>query len=356
MDYMQLGQSGLTVSKFVLGTLTFSGTKGFEPVGNTNAADATRLVDLAMEAGVNTIDTANLYSMGDAEEVLGAALKGRRHDVIVCSKAGFPTSDRPQDRGAGRRHLAEQVEGSLRRIGTDYLDLYYVHLWDGQTPVEETCAAMSELVRAGKIRHWGVSNYSGWSLAKTMTVAKAGGYEPPIAHQILYNADAREAEYEILPAADDLGISSMVWSPLSMGLLSGKVDRDTPPPQDSRQGAEGWAEPYVANIEKLYDVIDALKAVAKEADASVAEVALAWVRDRPAIGPIVIGARNEDQLKDNLAAFDLKLSDAQIDRIEKAGRPPALYPHWHRAMHAADRGTPLEQIYLRKWRESQGLD
>ena len=321
MEYVSLGSSGLKVSKLAFGTLTFAGTKQFHAAGSTVGDAARRQVDIALEAGVNAFDTANLYSFGDAERVLGQALAGRRHQALIFTKAGFPVSDGPNDRGASRAHLLDQIDKSLSRLGTDYIDLYFTHLWDGVTPIEETVETMSGLIRAGKIRYWGVSNYSGWSLTKTVMTARAAGLAAPVAQQIYYTAEAREAEYELLPAAAELGVSSMIWSPLGQGVLSGKVARDQKAPAGSRQGSSGWNEPWVMDRERLYRVIDALKEVAAQRGASVPQVALAWVKDRPGVGPVVVGARTEPQLRDNLAAVAITLTEEQRDRIEAAARP-----------------------------------
>jgi aryl-alcohol dehydrogenase-like predicted oxidoreductase len=347
----------LRVPKFVFGTATFSGTNGFEALGSTVGKEARRLVDIALEAGVNAFDTANLYSRGDAETVLGEALGARRSRALVFSKVGFPMTEAPNDRGASRLHLLGQVEKSLRRLRTDYLDLYFIHLWDGLTPVEETIEAMSALVQAGKIRYWGVSNYSGWSLARTVVTARSAGLVAPICQQIYYTAEAREAEYELLPAGQELGVSSMIWSPLGQGVLSGKMGRGRPAPAGSRQGAAGWREPWVMDEERLFRVIEALEAVAAErGGATVAQIALAWVKDRPGVGPVVLGARNEAQLRDTLAAESMSLTAPQQARIEAVARPAPLYPYWHRAMYAAERATPAEAEYLRLHRKTLGLD
>jgi aryl-alcohol dehydrogenase-like predicted oxidoreductase len=354
VDYLQLGRSGLRVSKFVFGTATFSGTNGFEALGATTGDQARRQVDIALDAGVNAFDTANLYSRGDSESVLAEALAGRRDKALIFSKAGFPMTEAPNDRGASRVHLVDQAEKSLRRLRTDYLDLYFVHLWDGLTPVEETVEAMSGLVEAGKIRYWGVSNYSGWALAKTVLTAEAAGLVPPVCQQIYYTAEAREAEYELLPAGRELGVGSMVWSPLGQGVLTGKVTREHPAPAGSRQGSSGWKEPWVMDKERLYRVIEALKEVAAQRGATIAQIALAWVKDRPGVGPVVLGARNEQQLREDLAAATIELTQEQQDRIEAVARPAPLYPFWHRAMYATERATPAEAEYLRRHRKTLG--
>lgn len=354
MDYVSLGRSGLMVSRYVLGTLTFAGTDGFERAGNVDVAGARRMIDIALEAGVNAIDTANLYSKGGSEEVVGRAIEGRRDEVLLFSKARMPMGNGPNDGGASRIHMLSQIDRSLQRLKTDWLDLYWVHAWDGITPIEETVEVMSNLVKAGKIRYWGVSNYGGWQVATTAMTAKALGAVPPIAQQINYTPEAREAEYEIIPAAEAHGLGTMVWSPLGQGLLAGKIDRNNKPAKGTRQGST-WTEPFVVDQEKAFRVIDVLKAVAAECEVSVPQVVLAWVRDRPGIGSIVLGTRTEKQLRDNLASYDLKLSPDQAARIEAVGRPLAIYPYWHRAQWAMDRPSAAEKSYLQGWRKSQGM-
>ena len=350
MEYVNLGQSGMRVSKFVLGTMSFAGTGGFAAVGSLVGAEARRLVDTALDAGVNAFDTANVYSHGAAETVLGEALAGRRDQALVFTKAGMDLGGSRNDGGASRIHLTAQLELSLRRLRTDYVDLFFIHRWDGTTPVEETVATLTSLVQAGKIRYWGVSNYSGWSLAKTVMAARAMGAIQPVSQQIYYTAEAREAEYELLPAGQDLGVGAMIWSPLGQGLLSGKFDRDRPAQAGTRQGSGTWHEPWVLDQERLYRVVDALRAVAGERGVPVALVALAWVKDRPGVGPVVVGARNEAQLRENLAAEGVTLTREQHDRIEEAARPAPFYPFWHRAMTASERPSPAEAGYLAQYR------
>ena len=355
METIYLGKSGLRVPKYILGTVPFSGTNGFEAAGDVKEDLARRMVDMSLEAGINMFDTANLYSKGDAERVLGAAIKGRRDQVLLTSKTGFPLSDDPNVRGASRNNILSSIDQTLERLGTDYLDLYFVHLWDGQTPVEETVETMTQLVKSGKIRHWGVSNYSGWALARTVTIAEQNGFIPPITQQIYYTPEAREAEYELLPAGKELGVSSMIWSPLGEGLLNGKIGRNKTAPENTRQGA-GWPEPWIQDQERLYQIIDALEEVAANQNASVPQIAYAWVRDRPNVGPIVIAARNEEQLKENIASFDIQLTKEEQDKIEAVARPVPIYPLWHRAMSAPEMGSPSEITYLNGYRKSMGID
>ena len=350
MDYLPLGRSGLMMSRYTFGTLTFAGTNGFEPMGSNGPKEARRLCDIAFEAGINTIDTANLYSIGETEKVVAEAIRGRRDDILLVSKVRSPMGDKPNDSGASRKHILAQIEGTLSRLQTEYLDLYYIHQWDGITPVEETVEVMSDLIRAGKIRYWGVSNYSGWQLAKTVMTARLMGAVEPVAHQFNYTPESREAEYELIPAGEDLGLGNQVWSPLGEGLLTGRIDRDTPAPEGTRQG-QGWPEPHIIDRERLWRIIDVLKEVAFETGTSVPQVALAWLRVRPGIHSLVIGARTEEQLRDNLAAYQLELAPEQADRIERAGRPAAIYPLWHRAMAGLDRPSPAEKPYLEGYAE-----
>jgi aryl-alcohol dehydrogenase-like predicted oxidoreductase len=354
MDYVPLGKSGMMVSRYVLGTLTFAGTHGFEALGSIDAAQGKRLVSMAIDAGVNAFDTANLYSKGDAETVLGQALAGRRHRVLLFSKGRSAMEAGPNGGGASRVHLHAQLESSLKRLQTDWLDLYFVHQWDGVTPIEETIETMSGFVKAGKIRYWGVSNYSGWQLAKTAMIAKTPGFVAPVAHQIYYTPEAREAEYELIPAGEELGIGSMIWSPLGQGLFGGKAKSDGSSPKGTRQGDEKWSEPFIPDTERFATVLKTIEAIAREVGRSVPQVTLAWTRSRPGVGTIVLGARNEDQLADDLASYDLKLTAEQTARIEAAGRPRPLFPFWHRAMWALDRPTPSERGYLEGHRQTVG--
>ncbi|ARB25887.1 aldo/keto reductase [Pseudomonas tolaasii] len=354
MKYLPLGKSGLEVSQYILGTLTFGGDHGFDRAGSVGGALAKRMIDMSLDSGVNAIDTANLYSFGQAEDILRGAIGSKRADLLLFSKARFSLRSGPNGGGASRAHLIPQVEASLKRLGTDWLDVFFIHGWDGVTPVEETIEVMSTLIRSGKIRYWGVSNYSGWQLAKTALLAPQMGGIAPVTQQIYYTPEGRDAEYELLAAGQELGLSSMIWSPLGQGLLNGMIDRHTPPADGTRQGST-WTEPHVADRERLYRVIDALKLVAHQCGRTVPQVALAWVRQRPNVDSLVLGARTEAQLAENLASIDLVLDDAQMGLIEEAGRPPAIYPFWHRSQLALDRPTSAEAGYLKGWRAAQGL-
>ena len=346
MEYRQLGSSGLRVSALTLGTMTFGGRDNFANVGSTDVAGAARQIDLCLDRGVNFIDTADVYSGGRSEEILGEALKGRRDRVLLATKARMPMGDGPNDAGLSRHHLIAGCEASLRRLGTDHIDLYQVHEWDGQTPLEETMEALDTLVRDGKVRYVGGSNYGGWQLMKALGVADRHGYRRFVTQQIYYSLQSRDAEYELVPIAIDEGVGIIVWSPLAGGLLSGKYRRGVEPPAGSRQLTD-WNEPPVRDQEQLYDVVEALVEIGEGYGVSAAQVALAWLIDRPGVVSLIVGARTDEQLADNLAAVDLKLSDGERARLEELSRPPLIYPYWHQAKTARDRLGPADLALLR---------
>ena len=336
MEYRQLGRSGLKVSTVTLGTMTMGGKGKFASVGEVGLEEARRQIDMCLEAGVNLIDTADVYSNGASEEIVGAALGGKRKGgVLIATKARFPMGDGPNDRGLSRHHLIEACEASLRRLKTDVIDLYQVHEWDGLTPLEETLEALDMLVRHGKVRYVGCSNYSGWHLMKALHVSERDRLPRFVSQQIHYTLEAREAEYELAPIALDQGLGILVWSPLAGGLLSGKHRRDTTP-EGTRQLA-GWTEPPIRDQDRLWNIVDALVETAGELNISAAQVALAWTLGRPAVASVVIGGRNEKQLRDNLGAAEVKLSDAQRERLDQVSAPPLLYPYWHQLQTASDR-------------------
>ncbi|ABE57745.1 aldo/keto reductase [Chromohalobacter israelensis] len=336
MEYRHLGQSGLRVSSLTLGTMTFGGVGKMASVGETDLAGAKRQVDMATERGVNFFDTANMYSEGRSEEILGEVLADRRESVLVASKVRFPMGDGPNDEGLSRHHILRQCEASLRRLRTDWLDLYLMHQWDGSTPLEETLATMDQLVRDGKIRYYGVSNWSAWHVMKALQVCERHDFIKPICQQIHYTAQARDAEYELMPAAVDQGLGTMVWSPLAGGLLSGKYRRDQRH-LDGTRFSQGWTEPPIHDEDRLFDLIDVLVEVADGHGVSAAQVALAWTLTRPGVSTAVIGARKDEQLKDNLASAELTLGPDEIAAIEKVSRPALLYPYWHQHNTASSR-------------------
>ncbi|MBE7211273.1 MAG: aldo/keto reductase [Gluconacetobacter diazotrophicus] len=336
MEYRTLGRSGLKVSVLTLGTMTFGGTGPFAKVGATDLAGARRQIDLCVDAGVNLIDTADIYSNGLSEEIVGEAIENRRDELLVATKARFRMGKGANDAGSSRHHLIRACENSLRRLRTDYIDLYQLHQRDGTTPLEETLEALDHLVRSGKVRYVGVSNFSAWHLMKAMGIAERHHLVRPISQQIHYTLQAREAEYELVPASLDQGLGIMVWSPLAGGLLSGKHRRNQATPEGTRQLAE-WTEPPIRDTDALYDIVEALVEVGETHGVSAAQVAIAWLLARPAVSTIVIGARTDAQLSDNLKAADLVLTPEEIGRLEGISRPPLLYPYWHQAQTASDR-------------------
>src|SRR5689334_18909831 len=289
MEYRALGTSGLRISALTLGTMTFGGRGGFASVGSTGVDQARRQVDMCLEAGVNLIDTADVYSAGLAEEIVGEVLKGRRDAALLATKVRMPMGRGPNDAGLSRHHVISGCEASLRRLGTDYVDLYQVHEWDGQTPLEETLQALDLLVQAGKVRYVGASNYAAWQLMKALGTAERLGLPRFVSQQIYYSLQARDAEYELIPTAVDQGLGVLVWSPLAGGLLSGKYRRNTEAPAGSRQLTD-WNEPPVYDQDKLYDTVEELVAVGESHGVSAAQVAIAWLLGRPAVSTVIVGA------------------------------------------------------------------
>ena len=347
MEHRHLGRSGLRVSALSLGTMTFGGRGEPAAVGDTDAAGAARQIDMALDAGVDLIDTADVYSAGVSEEIIGEVLDqaGRRERVLLATKARMPMGDGPNDAGLSRHHLIAACEASLRRLRADHIDLYQVHEWDGITPLDETLSALDDLVRAGKVRYVGCSNYSGWQLMKALAVSERRGLERFVSQQIHYSLQAREAEYELVPAGLDQGVGIMVWSPLAGGLLSGKYRRGESGPEGARQLTD-WGEPPVRDQEQLYDIVDVLVEIAEGHGVSAAQVALAYTLGKPGVTSLVIGARKEEQLVDNLAAATLELSDGERERLDGVSAPPLLYPHWHQAKTASDRLSAADLTLL----------
>jgi aryl-alcohol dehydrogenase-like predicted oxidoreductase len=348
MEYRQLGSSGLRVSVITLGTMTFGGRGKFAQVGTVGLDEARRQVDLSLDAGVNLIDTADVYSEGRSEEIVGEILQGRRDDVLVATKARFTMGPGQNDAGLSRHHLIRACEASLRRLRTDYIDLYQVHQWDGRTPVEETLGALDHLVQSGKVRYVGCSNFSGWHVMKSLATAAREHLPRYAAQQIHYTLQARDAERELLPLAVDSGLGGLVWSPLAGGLLSGKYRRGVTPPEGSRHLTD-WNEPPVDDEGRLYDIVDVLVEIGEAHGVSAAQVALRWLIQRPAVSSVIIGARREDQLTDNLAAARLRLTEEETARLEAVSRPPLAYPYWHQAASAAERLGEADLLLLRPY-------
>lgn len=334
MEYRTLGRSGLKVSVLTMGTFTFGGSGPFAMVGQQGVAEARKLVDLNIDAGINLFDTSNMYSSGLSEEILGEVLVGRRDDVLISSKARMRTGTGPNDEGVSRLHLIRECERSLKRLHTDHIDIYYMHEWDGTTPVEEKMAALDTLVQQGKVRYVGCSNYSGWHIMKSLAISDRDRRPRFVTQQIHYTLEAREAEYELLPISVDQGLGVLVWSPLAAGLLSGKHRRGQAAPEGSRQFA-GWTEPPIRDVEKLWDIVDVLIDIGNSRGVSAAQVALAWLLGRPGISSLVIGGRNEAQFRDNFAAVDLKLTEAEFRRLTDVSTIPLIYPYWHQRNFAS---------------------
>jgi aryl-alcohol dehydrogenase-like predicted oxidoreductase len=315
-------------------------------VGATDVVAARRQVDLCLDAGVNLIDTADVYSGGLAEEITGEVLLGRRDSLLLSTKVRMRMGDGPNDAGLSRQHIIAGCEASLRRLGTDHIDIYHVHEWDGQTRLEETLSALDSLVAAGKVRYLAASNYAGWQLMKALAAADSRGYERFSAQQIYYSLEARDAEYELLPLSVDQGLGILVWSPLAGGLVSGKYRRDASPSEQTRQLSGDWHEPPVRDREKLYDTIEVLVDVAAAHEATPAQVALAWLLGRPAVTSLIIGARTDEQLLDNLGAASLALTDDERAALDKVSAPDLIYPHWHQLGTAKDRLGPADLALL----------
>ena len=323
----------------------FGGTGWATPVGQIDVEGARKQINLARDAGVNLFDTADVYSSGLSEEILGKALGSDRDEVLIATKARLPMGDGPNDAGASRHHIIRSAEASLRRLGTDYIDLYQVHEWDGHTPLEETLQALDDLVRWGKVRYVGCSNYCGWQLTKALGVSERHGFERFVSQQIHYTLQAREAEYELVPAGLDQGVGIMVWSPLAGGLLSGKYRRGQEAPEGSR-GLTDWNEPPVRDPDALYDIVEVLVEVAEGRGVSAAQVAIAWLLGRPGVSTVVVGARTDEQLADNLLAADLELTAEERARLDEVSAPPLIYPYWHQAKTASERLSDADLALL----------
>ncbi len=333
MEYRQLGRSGWNVPVLCLGTGTFGGANEFfKEWGSVGPEEATRLVDICLEAGMNFFDSADIYSEGQAEEVLGAAIKGRRDRVLISTKATFRSGPGPNDVGSSRFHLTNAIESSLRRLGTDYIDLFQLHGFDAMTPIEEVLETLDGFIRAGKIRYVGCSNFSGWHLMKSLAVSERHGLPRYVAHQAYYSLIGREYEWELMPLAIDQGVGAVVWSPLGWGRLTGKIRRGQPLPEKSRlRGAQNMQAAPPVEEEYLYRVVDSLDTVAAETGKTVAQAAINWLLQRPTVTSVIIGARNEEQLRQNLEAADWSLTSEQIAKLDDASAATMTYPYWHQA-------------------------
>ncbi len=328
MEYRQFGGSGLRVPVLSFGTATFGGVGDFfRQWGTTEVAEASRLVDICLESGLNCFDTANVYSSGRAEEVLGGAIAGRRDKVLISTKGTFPMGAGPNDSGSSRQSLMRAVEDSLRRLGTDYIDIYYMHGFDATTPVNETLSVLDDLTRSGKIRYIGCSNFSGWHLMKSLSVSERYGWARYVAHQAHYSLASREFEWELMPLALDQKVGTVVWSALAGGALTGKMRRGQPVPKDSRLAAADFLAG--TRSDKLYDTLDVLDTISQQTGKTLSQVALNWVLQRPSVVSIVIGARNEQQLRQNLGAVGWTLDATQMAQLDAASQTRPVYPYWH---------------------------
>ena len=341
METRRLGHSGFFVPALSFGTGTFGGSgEFFQAWGSTQEEEATRLVDICLDAGLNMFDSADIYSAGRAEEVLGAAIRGKRDKVLISTKATFRAGEGPNDVGSSRFHLVNAVNAALKRLGTDYIDLFQLHGFDALTPVEETLGTLDDLVRAGKIRYIGCSNFSGWHLMKSLATSETYGWPRYVAHQAYYSLIGRDYEHELMPLGLDQGVGAVVWSPLGWGRLTGKLRRGQPIPERSRLHKTSEMGPQMAD-DYLYDVVDALDAVAEETGKTLPQVALNWLLQRPTVANVIVGARDEEQLRQNLGAVGWKLAPEQVARLDAASRRTPAYPYWHQAGFAERNAPPV---------------
>jgi aryl-alcohol dehydrogenase-like predicted oxidoreductase len=334
MDYRQLGSSGLKVSTLSFGTATFGGgTEFFRAWGQTELDEAKRLVDICIESGINLFDTADVYSNGLSEEILGNAVAGKRQNLLISTKTTFRLGEGPNDVGSSRYHIVRACEASLRRLKTDYIDIYHMHGFDGLTPVEETLETLDTLVRSGKVRYIACSNFSGWHLMKSLATSEKYGWARYVAHQVYYSLLGREYEWELLPLGVDQKVGALVWSPLGWGRLTGKIRRDEPIPVLSRLNKTADSGPPVP-VEQVYQVVDAIDVIAQQTGKSVSEIALNWLLQRPTVSSVIVGARNEEQLRQNLGAADWKLTSEQVAALDAASATMPVYPYWFQRQFA----------------------
>ena len=329
MDYRILGSSGLKVSSLCFGLVTFGGgNEFFKAWGSTGVEEGKRLVGLCLDAGINVFDTADVYSNGLSEEVFGHAIEGRRHELLISTKATFRFGKDANDVGSSRYHLIRACEGSLKRLSTDYIDIYHMHAFDALTPVDEVLDTLDTLVRSGKVRYIACSNFSGWHLMKSLCVSERYGWAKYVAHQVYYSLIGRDYENELMPLAINQKLGAMIWSPLGWARLTGKIRRGQPLPKVSRLPGTADAGPPVPD-EYLYRVVDAIDAVARETGKTVAQIALNWLLRKPTVSTIVIGARDEEQLKQNIGAEGWRLTPDQVSKLDEASTPLIPYPYWH---------------------------
>ncbi len=348
MQFRQLGRSGLKVPELCFGTGTFGGSNEFfQAWGSTQVDEARKLIDICMEAGCNFFDTADIYSDGTSEEVLGQAINHlKREDVLISTKATFRSGKGPNDVGSSRYHLTQALEGSLNRLRTDYIDVYHLHAFDALTPIEETLNTLDKFVREGKIRYIACSNFSGWQLMKSLDLSEKYGWARYAGHQVYYSLVGRDYEWELMPLAEDQGVGALVWSPLGWGRLGGKIRRGQPLPEESRLQSKMVTDAGpLPDIEYVYNVVDALDGVAAQTGYSIAQISLAWLLAKPTISTVIIGARDEKQLRANLAAVDIKLTPEQIETLDAASQPKLAYPYWHQVQFVERNPFPVMQTH-----------
>jgi len=346
MEYRQLGGSGLKVPVLSFGTATFGGGNDFfKAWGNTQVEEATRLIDICLDAGINLFDTADVYSQGLSEEILGKAIEGKRNRLLISTKATFPFGKGPNNQGSSRYRLIKQVEGSLKRLNTDHINIYHMHGFDGNTPVEETLRALDDLIQSGKVRYIAASNFSGWHLMKSLAASDKYGWNRYVAHQVYYSLANREYEWELMPLAIDQKVGAIVWSPLAAGKLGERYRRDKLVPGDGRVAQGGSPVPaHAIDDELLYNIVDAMDVIAAETNKTVAQVALNWLLQRPTVSSIIIGARTEQQLRQNIEATGWNLTTDQVKILDAASEVPTIYPYWHQRQNLTL--NPLPQFYV----------
>lgn len=343
MEYRQLGYSGLQVPVLSYGTGTFGGvTDFFKAWGSSDVAEATRLIDICLDAGVNLFDTADIYSNGASEQILGKAIAGKRNRLLISTKATFRMGEGPNDLGSSRHHLIQSCENSLRRLGVETIDIYHMHGFDALTPVEETLKTLDTLIQSGKVRYIACSNFSGWHLMKSLSVSERYGWPRYVGHQAYYSLVGREYEWELMPLALDQKVGALIWSPLGWGRLTGKIRRNQPLPTTSRLHETAGAGPQI-DSEYLYKVVDALDEVAKETGKTIPQIALNWLLQRPTVVNVIMGARNEGQLRQNLGAVGWNLTEEQVAKLDDASDRPAVYPYWHQRQFADRNPLPTSK-------------
>jgi aryl-alcohol dehydrogenase-like predicted oxidoreductase len=342
MEYRQLGRSGLMVPELCFGAGTFGGTNEFfKAWGDADVEEATKIVDICMENGINLFDTADIYSDGTSEEVLGGAIKHlNRDDVMISTKSTFRSGKGPNDVGSSRYHLIQSVDRSLKRLGTDYIDIYHLHAFDAKTPADEVLSTLDNLIQSGKIRYIACSNFSGWHLMKALSVSERYGWGKYVGHQVYYSLVGREYEWELMPLAVEEGVGALVWSPLGWGRLTGKIRRGQPIPEQSRLHKTAQYGPQMSD-EYLYKVVDALDEMAKETGKTVPQIALNWLLRRPTVSTVIVGARNEEQLRQNLGSVGWELTKEQVAKLDEASDLPKTYPYWHQVQFVERNPFPV---------------